>query len=314
MASKKAYFFKVKLYSMNDDEQEYNLLPEMIISAVNANSVEQDDFRTLDITLEGDSLHTMMDVFSYDTTGLFCRLSRQRSKNNFISREYETLRQDEIFPGTEEDDLGIELYTYGYLNYQTCIFTIVTSLGAPSERAFSDFIIRYCNGYYVKLVDIPNCNAIETIYLGEDPEVSRIMIEVPTPPAEVLQQLFGWDDEQVLDVVTQRATSVAIEIKAPERQKITNNSEDSRSLIDSIREQIQRYRKARIKAKTRDVKTQEYNFFEEYFSYPIDITYYRIENYNKIYYSVRELVEIYRQNIITAYRENENILRTVTGR
>lgn len=314
MANKKAYFYEVKLYSMNDDYQEYNMLPAMIIEAINTRSIEQDGFRTLDITLEGDALHTMMDVFNYKTTGLFCRLSKQRSKNNFIQREYETLRQDEIFPGVAEGERGIEQYTYGYLNYQTCIFTIVTSKGAPGARAFSDFIIKHCNGYYIKLIEVPNPNAIETIYLGEDPEISRIMIEVPTPPAEVLQQIFEWNDREVLDVISQRSTTVAIEIKPPERQKITDNDDDSRKLIDCIRNHVQRYRKAKIRAKTRDIKAQDYSFHEEYFSYPIDITHYRIENYNRIYYSVPELVEIYRQNIITAYRENEEILTTITGR
>lgn len=39
-----------------------------------------------------------------------------------------------------------------------------------------------------------------------------------------------------------------------------------------------------------------------------------IENYTKIYYSVEELVEIFRENLIMAFRENQELLATVMGR
>lgn len=59
---------------------------------------------------------------------------------------------------------------------------------------------------------------------------------------------------------------------------------------------------------------REYDFFEQYFSYPVDITYYHIVDYERVYYTVDELMEINKQNIIQAFVENKKILRTVINR
>ena len=315
MASKKVYFYEVKLFSIdNDEEQDYHQVRDLLVSVIDNSAVNQEGYRTLDITLDDNPLHVMLDVFDYNNGGLFCRLSRQRPKSDFIQRDYNSLEQGEILPGEREDKKGIEQCTYAYLNYETCILSIVMSMGAPKEKAFASLFSKYCDGYYVNLVAVPNANTIGTIYMGEEAEVSKISIEVPIPDAGILQQVFGWNNEDILNIVSQRAATIAIEVKPPEREKITNNSDDSQNLINCIRENIRRYQKAKIRAKAKNIKLQDFNFFEEYFSYPIDIPSYHVENYDRVYYSVDELVDLYRQNIINAYNDNNTILTTITGR
>ena len=315
MASKKVYFYEVKLFRHdNDNEVDYHELERLIISTVNTNATIQEDYKTIDLTMDNDPLHVILDVFDYNNSGLFCRLSRQRPKSTFIQRDYNTLVPGEILPGSNQNDQGIEQYTYGYLNYSTGIFSIAVALGAPRERAFTCLFAKYCRDYYIKLVSIPNANSIEKIYIGQNSEVSKITIEVPVPDAGILRQLFGWSNQEILEIIESRAASVAIEIKSPERQHITSNTDDSQKLIDTIRENIRRYQKAKIKAKTKDVRAQEYNFFDEYFSYPIDVSSYHMDNYQRVYYSVAELVELYKQNIINAFSENRAIFEVITGR
>lgn len=315
MSQKKVYFYEVELFDTKSEvEKDYHLLKEILISIIKKDAKKQNGYSTLDLTLDDDPLHVVLDVFEYENSRLFCRLSRQKPACVYLQRDYRTFQKSDVLGGENETIKGIEKYTYGYLNYQTGVFSIVKAVEAPSEKALANILVKYCRDYYMKLTPIPNADGINSIYRGEDAQISRVSVEVPVPDAGTLQQIFGWEDKEILEVVSQRAATAVFELKAPARYVITNNSEDSTRIIDCIYGAMDGYKKAKMRAKAKNIKAQEYNFFEEYFSYSVDISTYHIEDYRRVYFTVDELVDIYRSNLIAAYNENRVIIETITGR
>ena len=62
------------------------------------------------------------------------------------------------------------------------------------------------------------------------------------------------------------------------------------------------------------MKTRDYSFFDENFSYPIEIPTYSIVSGQKHYLSANELVTIYWENLSMSYNENKHILKTISNR
>ena len=89
---------------------------------------------------------------------------------------------------------------------------------------------------------------------------------------------------------------------------------ETKGLIDCIKSKISDYNKAKVRAKAVGVKTRDYSFFDENFSYPIEIPTYRINEGKKYYFSPEELSVIYRENLQMAYNENIALLRTIANR
>ena len=81
-----------------------------------------------------------------------------------------------------------------------------------------------------------------------------------------------------------------------------------------IKNRLSGYNKAKIKAKSRTISLRDFNLFDENFSYPIDIVPYHVVDYNRINYTVDELVNIYKQNLVLSFLENKEILTTIADR
>ena len=65
--------------------------------------------------------------------------------------------------------------------------------------------------------------------------------------------------------------------------------------MDAIKESLPRYHKAKMRAKAQNLKLRDYNFFDDKFSYPIDIQNSYIREGERIYYSVEQLAELYQR-------------------
>lgn len=141
-----------------------------------------------------------------------------------------------------------------------------------------------------------------------------IEIELPLPNAETLEHVFGWKESEILDTLIKRNLNLNVVVKGIPRSMITFGADETKGLIQCITSHLNEYRKAKMKARDKKEKLKDYNFFEDNFSYPIDIVEYHIVNYERVYYTVEELVEIYKRNIVSAYLENKEILRTIIGR
>lgn len=315
MANKKVYFYQMSLYGVTDKmEVDYTKIKDIFISIIDKNALKHKKYMSLDVTLDEDPLHTVIDIFDYKNSRLFCRLSKQKPSSSVIQREYTTYEKEDVLPDDDEQERGIEQYTYGFLDYNKAIFSIVSSLGAPNEKCICNAFLKYAHGYYLELVPIPNEKGIDAIYTGEKSEITRVEIEVPCPSAEVLEGIFEWKEKDIINTIAERHLSTAIVLKPLHKQSITMDENETKGLIDCIKEKLPVYTKAKIRAKAKNVRLRDYNLYDENFSYPIDISVYHMGNYERIYYTVDELVEIYKQNLVFSYQQNLKILSTITGR
>lgn len=317
VANKNAYFFKLNLIDKNNQMIDYHLLKEEVINIIENNSIDQNGYKSLDVTATDGEMHNIIDIFEYKSTRVFCRLSKQKPGNSFIGRDYSSYQKNDLVDSNDYENKGIEQYTFALINYSMGVLCIVSSQGAPNEKTFEKMFDKYSNESSVEIIPIPNEFGIETIYNGINPEILNLDIEVPLPDGSVLEGMFGWNPNDVIESIDQRNLKVSIKLRSDFRRgTVTNSSDEVRGIIDRIRDRcnFSFYKKAKMKAKIKSKKAREYSFFEENFSYPIDVPIYYIEDYKKVYYSVDELVEIYKKNIIMAFNESRGIVGTIIKR
>ncbi|MCI7301536.1 MAG: hypothetical protein SOR93_06505 [Clostridiales Family XIII bacterium] len=314
MATKKVYFYAASLTDGNEKKFSNEELKAKLTEIIERNGHENGEYRSVDISPPSEPLHMVLDVFKYKEDRLFCRISKQKLNSSVIQREYTTFKKEDVLPSGTERKNGIELYTFGVLEYSSGIFSIVSAQGAPRIKALSNLFELYMESCKLELISIPNINGIDAFYKGKEPEVSQIEIEVPLPSAATLEHVFGWSNDECLEVLCEQKLRLNVTVKGEPRNPILTGENESRSIVDKIKKGLSGYNKAKLKGKIEKGKSQDYNFFEENFSYPIDIAEYQVENYERVYYTVDELVDLYRQNLVSAYRENEKILKEITGR
>ncbi len=308
MAIRKIYFWRTKLFDEMGREVSQQELKKVVIDILLEKGVKQEDHISVDITPYDDDMHVIFDAYDYSENKLFGRFSKQLPKNTLVHHEYNTYKASEILPGVNEKESGIEKYTYGMLYYNTEIWAFISAQGAANEKALKMFIEKFKPGYTLEVIPIPNEKGIENIYNGKEPEISKIEIEVPLPSAEVLEKLFGWKDDQLLENLNNSKLRVVTALKAESRHTITDDPSIVKKIIEAVNEGKAGYNKAKMLAKARTVKAREYNFFEDNFMYPIDVTSYHMRSNERVYYSSQELVDIYRQNMIVAFNDSRGIL------
>jgi len=314
MAIKKIYFFKVTLRDKDGNDVDYKKLKSLLINIIDSNAFERENFKAIDLTVEDEYRHIIWDVFEYKNSRLFGRLSKQRPSNSILKRDYKTMAKENIGNGDELAG-GIEQYTYGSLDYETGIFSLVGALGAPNEKALSNAFWKYNRNYQIELVPVPNAQAIRNVYEGENSEITRVEIDVPLPDTGILQNVFKWDDKELLNAVEDRNLHAAIVLRPLSRKgKITIDSDETRGLLDCIMKSKGGYNRARVKAKTKTMSLREYDLFEQNFSYPIDIAVYHMVENKRKYFTVDELADIFKQNLVYSFETNRKLLKLLTGR
>lgn len=310
---KKVNFFMVDLYeSSNNMSIDYKGIKNLLLPIIDKNAVKSNDFWVLDLTTDNE-LHYVADIFTYKDSRLFMRVSKQKPSGGYLHRNYETNIPAGVLEGKSEDKEGIEVYTYALLDYETGIFSIVNQQSAPSHRIINNFFIKYNKKYYMDFKAIPNPDGILRIYEATEPRISQVEIEVPVPSAEVLDQLFGWNAKDILDIQG-NGLKATMKLSGIERTLITGNGIETKRLIDCIKSRIYAYNKAKVRAKAVGEKSRDYSFFDENFSYPIEIPTYKIISDRKYYYSAKELISIYRDNLQMAYNENKELLKSISDR
>lgn len=308
MAVRKIYFFETKLYDEMGRKVSQQELKKIIMDILSTKGIKQNDHISVDITPYDDDMHVIFDAYDYSENKLFGRFSKQLPKNTLVHHEYNTYKDSEILPGVDEKESGIEKYTYGMLYYNTGIWAFVSAQGATNEKALKMFVEKFKSGYTLEIIPIPNEKGIENIYNGKEPEISKIEIEVPLPSAEVLEKLFGWKDDELLENLNESKIRVVTALKAEPRRTITDDPNIVKKIIEAVNGGKEGYNKAKMLAKARTVKAREYNFFDDNFMYPIDVTSYHMRANERVYYSSQELVDIYRQNMVVAFNDSRGIL------
>ena len=310
---KKVNFFTVDLYeSVNHMRKDYTQIKTLLIEIINKNAIKLGDFWAIDITCDKE-LHYVADIFEYKGNSLFMRVSRQKPSGGYLRRDYTTKVPESVLDGTSEDKEGIEVYTYALLDYETGIFSIINQQSAPGYKIINNFFSKYNTNYYMDFKAIPNPDGISRIYGAIEPKISYVEIEVPVPSAEVLEQLFGWKAKDILDIQGNELKAT-MRLSGVDKKIITNTDEETIGLLDCIKSKVAEYNKARVRAKALGKKTQDYSFFDENFSYPIDIPMYTIISDEKYYYTAKDLISIYRDKLRMAYRENKELLMAISDR
>lgn len=308
MASRKIYFYQLRMFNETGKQVSQEQFKESIVNILTTKGIEQDNHISIDITPYNEDMHVIFDAYDYKDNKLFGRFSKQVPKNTLVHHEYNTYKDSEVLPGVDEKERGIEKYTYGMLYYNTGIWAFISAKGATNEKAIEMLIEKHKPGYSLEMLQIPNEKGIESIYMGQEPEISKIEIEVPLPSAQVLENLFSWKDKELLESLDSNRLRMVTVLKAEPRRNITEEPNTVKKMIDAIQEGKKGYSKATMVAKARTIKAREYNFYDDTFMYPIDVPLYYIRNSEKIYYTPQELVGIYRQNMIVAFNDSRGIL------
>lgn len=310
---KKVNFFTVDLFeSMGNLRRDYREIKELLIQIIDQHAIKINDFWVLDLTNTSD-LHYTADIFMYKESCLFMRVSNQKPSGGFLHRDYTTNEPVGVLEGVSEDKEGIEVYTYALLDYETGILSIVNQQSAPNYKTINFFFSKYNTHYYMEFKPIPNPDGISRIYAAKEPRISQVEVEVPVPSAEALERMFGWNAKDILDVQG-CGLKATMRLSGIERSVITDSEEETRGLIDCIRSNLEGYNKAKVRAKAPGIKTQEYSFFDENFSYPIEIPAFTMVKGEKCYFSSNELISIYRERLQAAYYQNIMLLRTISDR
>ena len=314
MADKKVYFFKVDLFDKDGGEKSHRELPELLKEIIEKSAMDHGSYVSLDLTVDDEYTHIVWDIFNYQDTRLFGRLSRQQPSNTFLTREYSTLEKEDVqIP--DETRAGIEKYTYGSLDYETGIFSIIGALGAPAEKVIANAFWKYNKNYYITMTPIPNANAIDMIYRGEQAQVTQLELEVPLPEAGTLAEILKWSEAEVLDSLENKNLKLELVVKPQWRRGcVTRDSEETVSFLNRLVGHKRQYQKAKVKAKTKTLKLREYDLFEQNFSYLVNIATYRTIGGKRVNYKVDELVDIYRNAIVGSFEKHRRLLATIVGR
>ncbi len=305
MSKKSIYFYKVEIK---------NAQTNTTVQTDNYRQILTDIFNrecingSLKLTLDQyDPI--VMDVLENTDEYLFARLSRKRPNNSMQKRNYKTFETTEVLTPDEIESNGIECFTYCILGYSHGVLSISNSKGAPGAEAFSFLLATYNRSYYAECIGIPNNDLIKELLDGKAPKVTRISIDMARPSAQMLQQLFGFNDAEVITAVNRKTASLVVDVKPDFRDHLIDDRSIISRLIRSLRNNQARYNTIKISGKKDNNSPQrEYDLYEEYFKYPIEIKEYRQEGGKKIEISKAEILRDYKLKMANIYDQYKEVL------
>ena len=310
MATKSMYFYKVTLVnSASDKELPIDRMREEINKILDKNMNND----AIDLTLDT-AEPIIMDVLARNGEYLFARLSKKKQSNSVQKRDYSTLKNSPVLTPVEEQSHGIELFAYCILGYSHGILSLAKAQGAPQENALDRLFSIFNSNYKLQIDDIPNAQLIDELYNGKTPEINGITIEIPTPTAEVLKNLFQVDDKQILNSIYENTQSIVICAKPEFRDSILSGKNKVRTFIDNMLNKKE-FKKIIIDAKpTPGVKKKEYDLYEKYFKYPFEIKENHTVNRKKVEYTRDEMKQQYFEIMSKIYRDYKEVIIGICGR
>ena len=315
----KVNFYKVELHNSGTHaEEDYGGIRAQMIDIIDRNGINARagayNMKVVDLS-QGDSLHVIADIFSYEEDCLFMRLCSQQQTGAYVRRNYaDKVPRPVLDAARSEDELGIEAYTYLYYKYDTGIAGIVNHKNAPKGKTMGVFYEKYMNEFYLSFLPILNRNGVDLMRNQGESSISKIEVELPIPDAGVLQEVFGWDVGDILDVQNGELKAV-VELSAFGHRKLTRDAESTDRLIDILADSVENTaQRIKLRGKVNGNKTQDYCFYDDYFTYPVDIPVYRTVDKKKVYFQLDERIPYYRSNLEMAYNENKELILILAGR
>lgn len=318
MADKKIFFFKVKLLTKDENNEiDYTILPNAINNILDNHQKAKTvgNVKVLDITSKTDELHTTLDVYRYQQDHLFLRAARQKPNFSTIIREYQTGIFSPVLPGIKETEKGIENYTYIYIDYTYGILSVVKALGAPDENAIVTAFAKYSDEYTILLEPIPNPEGIKRIYNKNNTCINKINVCIPRADPVILENVLGVKGKHLLEEVSKDTINISINISSNTKKgKITNNSEDSESLVDCLLDNLSHFSLASVNAKYDGEKSKTYNLYDELFYFPFTIkTTHKIDGQN-VYYTTDEMATLFHEGLKIAFNQSRDFIIQIANR
>lgn len=304
MAKKNIYFYKIEIK---------NAQTGAIIGATDYYDIMTDIFNREcvngSIKLTHDQADpVLMDVLENTDEYLFARLSRKRPNNSIQKRNYRTFETTEVLQPDEIESNGIECFTYCILGYSHGVLSVANSKGAPGAEAFPMLLATHNRNYCAECTGIPNNDLIRELLDGNAPKVTKISIDMARPNAQILQGLFGFNDAEVITAVSMKTASLVVDVRPDFRGHLIDDPSIIAKLINSLRMNQAAYSAIKISGKKDNNSPQrEYDLYEEYFKYPIDIKEYRHEGGRKIEISKADILREYwlkMTDVYTHYKES----------
>lgn len=319
MALRKNYFYLVTITDVHT-KQKIQDVKQLFCDIIKKNSEAKEEI-FLDIdgneksttyypieVSQKDEMHLVVDVFNFEDDCLFFRACKQKPSNSFNKRNYETFKSEDISIDNEGE--GIEQYTFGYYNYQLGIFSIIKNNGAPDQKILNQIVDKFYKGLNVDMMDIPNRNGVQKLYDAKESQLAQIELEIPGINPVVLQKMFNWKNNELIQIQKNENFKVSFVVKADKRGNLLSKDTGLvRDVINAIKSNIPFYNKAKIRGKAELGKMVTYNFFEENFSNEVDIPYYRIRDGKKKYFPRNQMVEIFKDHLLVSFNENIDFLQ-----
>ena len=144
---------------------------------------------------------------------------------------------------------------------------------------------------------------------GKAPQVNRVSFDVARPSAELLEGMFGFKDDEIIAAMSRKTASLVVDVKPDFRGYLIDDPSLIAKLIGALRKNQANYNTIRISGKKDGRGPQrEYDLYEEYFKYPIDIKEYRQEGGRKIEMSKAAIQRDYKDKMTKTYEQYKDML------
>jgi hypothetical protein len=311
LADKNVYFYKVVLTdNTTGDEvtpERFKALFSDIIARVAINN-------SIDCTGSNPE-PVMLDVLEDTDEYLFARLNRKRPNNSMQKRDYATRTTTDVLAPDEAANSGIECFTYCILGYRHGILSIANVKGAPGYDALAMMFALHKPQYQLDADGIPNNDLVSELASGRTPEINRIHIDIAQPDAQILERVFGFCDEGILNEMRGRTSSIVIDVKPSFRGKLIDDPSVIARVINAFRQNQDQFNSVKLTGKVDGRNRQrEYDLYEEYFKYPIDIKEYRTEGGRKIEVSKSTIQNDYKDKMTKVYDQYKEMLLVFVDR
>ncbi len=311
MALKNIYLFKVVIR----DTQNNTEVPTASFKSLFQGVFDQHcKNRALKLTYQ-DAEPMMLDIIENTDEYLFAKLNRKRPNNSMQKRNYSTYETTDVLPPDEIGNNGVEWFTYCILGYNHGILSVVNSKGAPNEGALARVFALYNNRFSFETESIPNQDLIKELIDGQHPEINRVQVDIAQPDAQILQQIFGFNDQQVLQEVGRNTSSLIFEVKPNLRSMLLDDPDIIKRLVQAFKQNKPKFNSVVLSGKPdAGTRQRQYDLYEEYFKYPISVSEYRQENGQKIEVEKEVIQRDYRSKMMNVYDDYKDVILAVVNR
>lgn len=316
MAKKTVEFKRIDLQK-NMKEVPYTELKSVFERIFSEKCVDNEKYRSLDLSpnINPDNIEPkkILDLFE-DESFLFGRVCKKKSRNALLRRDYETLKADEVFNGTDSLKQGIEVFTFFIIDYSKGILAIANAKDAPGASVLNSILQNYCPEYSIEFTDLPNEDGVNVFYNSTNPELSRMEFEITRPNIEYLLKVVGLNEKSVLEVVNDKTVSANIVIKAQPRKKLETDQSRIKKIIDLLKGKKNEYAKVVVTGSSDEFNSRGFDLHAKYFTYPIEVKNYEYKQGKKVEFTLSEITEQFRAGLCDAYTGNYQMLIALADR